>query len=240
MAKRIPGARSSVPVPSVRGLFGDARALARREQNRLNKQAQRARDAAGIAAKRPGPPRVTGNAAERAAAAADAQNRRREEFARNLPDVRNPQSKIWVAPARPTRVDERKTPAGQKKLAGEIREKAAADRLQAFGAAKNREVKAELRSGPASARLQQVMDPEQQSRFQAYADRISGQTQQSTAILFRFAGGGNDYKGALEKILGSPEGTEIETGLEMLENLARQAESANAMYAPRAIGRVRL
>lgn len=222
---------------STRGLSGAAKAAARREQNRINKAAQRARDRAGTKASRPGPPRVRGTADQRAAAIRDRQAARRAEVLRSLPDVRNPLVNIRVPETDRRGLAQRKTREGQQRQASRIKAQADASRIQDTGRARKRQIVNELSSGPQSERLRDAMDDAQAKRFQTLADKIAGGSQQSTAIMLDHAGGINEYNAALEKILASPESRDVEEGLSQMKALAERAERAEKMYGPKALGR---
>lgn len=217
----------------------EAKAARRREQNRVNKAAQRARDKAGIPASRPGPPRLTGTPGERAQKVRNIQRERRANVLSQLPDVRNPSETIRVGERTKGVIVDKKTPKAQARNAAAFREQAAAERLQAVGRSRKDQLRNELISGPQASRLTDNMTPEQRRRFQQLAERIAGAgSNQSTAILFNHAGGANAYHGALEKMLASPESRDVEEGLSQLEHLAQLAEKAGKLYAPSKIGRL--
>jgi len=213
------------------------RVLRRREQNRVNKAAQRARDAAGVAAAKPGPPRVHGPAPKRAQDTARIQRERRAAVLSELPDVRNPAVKLRVGEQTERFAPQKKTRAGQLRQAQAIRAQAAAQRLQGVGKSRQSQLRNELDFGPNAERLQEAMTPEQRHRFQVLSERIAKGAQQSTAILFDYAGGQSAYSSALERILASPESRDVEEGLAILAQLAETAGKANAMYRPKALGK---
>lgn len=213
------------------------KALRRREQNRANKAAQRARDAAGVKATRPGPPRVQGPPPQRAQDVARIQRERRAATISELADVRNPLVKLRVGEQTERFAPPKKTRAAQLRQAAAIREQAAAQKLQTVGRNRQAQLRNELGFGPNAERLQEAMSPEQRRRFQLLSDTIAKGSQQSTAILFNYAGGQSAYSSALERILASPESRDVEEGLAILAQLAETAGRADAMYSPKALGK---
>lgn len=181
------------------------------------------------------PPRTSG-IVEHAQAVAAAQRERRESFIASLPDVRNPLVNLRVGERESRALPERKTRKGRQRQAEAIRENAAAKRLQAVGRARQQQLRTELRDGPQFDRLADTMTPRQQRQFQRLSEIIASGSQQSTAILFDYAGGQGDYSAALERILASPESRDVEEGLAMLEALADRAKAADRLYSPKALG----
>ena len=119
-----------------------------------------------------------------------------------------------------------------------IRERAAAQRIQAVGRERKAQLKGELKNGAQSDRLQETLNKSQQSEFQRYSDIIASGSQQATAILFDHAGGQGEYSAAIERILASPGSRDVEEGLGMLAALAERAQQAAKLYAPKAIGHI--
>lgn len=183
------------------------------------------------------PPRVTG-IVENAQASAQRQRQARAEIISQLPDVRNPRVKLRPGEQTERYAPERKTRAGKRRQAEAIRNRAAAERIQAIGRARRNQLLNELRFGALSDRLQDAMTREQQADFQRYSERIASGSQQSLGILFEYAGGQNEYSAALERMLASPESRDVEEGLSMLAALADRAGRAAVMYSPSAIGRI--
>lgn len=216
--------------------------LARQARNSANYRARQKAAAQGIhiPTARPAqyrPPRVNG-IVESAQASAQRQRLSRAAIISSLPDVRNPQVRLRAGEQTERMAPERKTRAGQQRQAQRIRDRAAAERLQAIGRSRRNQLVNELLYGAQSDRLQDAMTKEQQREFQRYSEVIASGSQQSIAILFEYAGGQNQYSGALERILASPESRDVEEGLGMLQSLAEQAQRAAVMYSPSAIGRL--
>lgn len=183
------------------------------------------------------PPRVSG-IVENAQAVAQRQRLARAETIANLPDVRNPRVRLRPGEVTDRMAPERKTRAGRQRQAAAIRERAAAERMQAIGRARRQQLVGELQYGAQSDRLQDAMTRYQQREFQAHSEAIAAGSQQSVGILFEYAGGQNQYSAAIERILASPESRDVEEGLAMLAALAEQARRAAVMYSPAAIGRL--
>ena len=179
-------------------------------------------------------PPVVARAATRAAAS----RTRRAETIEALPSIRNPEVNVYV-PREPTRKPaQRSTKAGQARQAEAIRERAAAEKLQAIGRARKFQLEYELVGGSVSERLTDAMTRSQAARFQAASREIASIPQQALAILFEYEGGQSDYSSALERILSSPESRDVEEGLDKLEALADLAKRAGQAYSPKAIGRL--
>ena len=220
--------------------------LARQARNSANYRARQRAAREGIqpppqaARQRPAhyrPPRVTG-IVENAQASAARQRQARAEIIGSLPDVRNPAVTLRVGEQTARMAPERKTRAGQRRQAQAIRERAAAERIQTVGRARQAQIRGELHNGAQSDRLLDAMNKSQQREFQQLSEIIASGSQQSTAILFDYAGGQNEYSAALERILASPESRDVEEGLGMLEALAERARRAASLYSPSAIGRL--
>jgi hypothetical protein len=183
------------------------------------------------------PPRVSG-IVENAQASAQRQRIARASTIGQLPDVRNPQVRLRPGEVTDRMAPDRKTRAGKQRQAAAIRERAAAERLQAIGRARRHQLVNELQYGAQSDRLQDAMTRDQQREFQQYSEVIATGSQQSLAILFEYAGGQNQYSAAIERILASPESRDVEEGLAMLAALAEQARAAADLYSPSRIGRL--
>lgn len=183
------------------------------------------------------PPRVRG-AVQNAQASAERQRNRRAEILGKLPDVRNPAATIRVGEKTARKAPDRKTKAGQKRQAEAIRERAAAERIQAVGRARQAQLRNELASGAQADRLKETLSKSQRREFQKYSEIIASGSQQATAILFDHAGGQNEYSAAIERLLASPESRDVDEGLGMLAALAERAQEAARIYSPKAIGRI--
>jgi len=180
---------------------------------------------------------VHGTPAKRAQDTARIQRERRAAALSELPDVRNPAVKLRVGEQTERFAPAKKTRAGQLRQAQAIRTQAAAQRLQAVGKGRQAQLRNELDFGSNAERLQEAMNPEQRRRFQDLSYRIAKGSQQSTAILFDYAGGQGDYSSALERILASPESRDVDEGLAILASLAERADAANGLYSPKALGK---
>lgn len=220
--------------------------LARQARNSANYRARQRAAATGMQVpveaqrQRPAnyrPPRVSG-VVERAKAVSTQQRAARAAVISSLPDVRNPAVRLRVGEQTERMWPERKTRAGRQRQAEAIRERAAAERLQTIGRARQRQIRDELRNGPQADRLQENMTKSQQREFQHLSEIIVAGSQQSVGIHLEYAGGLNEYYSALERILASPESRDVEEGLGILEALAEKAQRAARLYAPNAIGRL--
>lgn len=167
----------------------------------------------------------------------------RAEILRQLPDVRSLDAKHperRTARIRPVIETERaegppvKTKAAQQRRAAAIRERANSERLQGIGRARKAALRVELTDGPVSEQLQE-MNPEHRRRFRELTDRISRGSAQAVAILFEHAGGQKLYSAAIERILYK---RDRESGFDLLEALAENADAAAKLYAPSRIGRL--
>lgn len=183
------------------------------------------------------PPRVSGNV-ERAQATAQAQRERRAEVLRGLTDVRNPEVTLRIGEQPKRAAPAKRQKAARDRQSRAIREQSASESVQAVGRARKNQLRMELDNGAQSERLLDSMTEEQRSRFRATIERITAGSQQSIGILFRYAGGQNDFNAALERALASPESRDVEEGLDMLESLAERAEAAAVLYAPKKVGRI--
>lgn len=183
------------------------------------------------------PPRVSG-IVENAQASAARQRDRRAQVIGQLPDVRNPRVRLRVGEQPDRMAPVRKTRKGKQRQADAIRERAAAERLQNVGRARQSQLRGEIQSGAQADRLKETMTESQRRDFQRYSEAIASGSYQATAILFDHAGGQNDYSAAIERILASPESRDVEEGLAMLESLAERARVAAKIYAPSVIGRL--
>jgi len=183
------------------------------------------------------PPRVSGIVTTAQASAAR-QRKARADVLSNLPDVRNPGVRLRIGEQTERMAPNRKTRKGQQRQAAALRERAAAERIQAVGRARQAQLRNELHSGAQSDRLQETLTKSQQRDFQRYSEIIASGSQQATAILFDHAGGQNEYSAAVERLLASPESRDVEEGLAMLQALAERAQQAAKLYSPSAIGRI--
>lgn len=215
----------------------------RREQNRINKANQRARDRAAAAGK-PTPRKVASYPA-RASAAREADKYRRAAEARlnvlrQLPSVNNVEhpevglsslgSPVSFTPAK--RVG-RLSPARQ---AEAIRDLARSQKLVEVGRGRREQLRTELTDSEQSWQYGRYMSPEQQQRFQDLSNKIASIPLQAIGILFDYENGAETYHSAIGRLTGSPDSVDVEEGLDILAGLAEVAERAGKMYAPRAIG----
>ena len=183
------------------------------------------------------PPAVRG-AVERAQATRAQQRAARNAVISSLPDIRNPQVRLRTGEVTDRGLPERKTKKGRERQAQAFRERAAAEKLQNVGRARQEQIRSELQHGSQSDRLRDAMDRGQQAEFQRLSDIIASGSRQSIAILFDHAGGQGEYSAAYERIVASPESRDVEQGLAMLATLADRARAAAVEYAPSRIGRL--
>lgn len=175
---------------------------------------------------------------ENAVAHAERLRNTRDQVISQLPDIRSPGTNLRIKERTERARPERKTAAGRKRQAEAIRMRVNAERLQPLGAARKAQLVNELQSGDQSDRLQDNMSRSQQKRFQELSEAIalgspgSPASAQSVAILFEHAGGQNLYTAALDRILASPEGRDVDEGLDLLATLAGYAKLAHRAYAP--------
>jgi hypothetical protein len=185
------------------------------------------------------------NRVQLAVAHAERLRNSRDQVIARLPDVRSPGTNLRIKERTDRSQPERKTEAGRKRQTEAIRTRINAERLQPLGAARKEQLVNELKNGPQSDRLygpNANMNRAQQKRFQELSEIIANGTTgapasaQSVAILFEHAGGQNLYTAALDRILASPEGRDVEEGLDLLSTLAGYAKLAHRAYAPSRIG----
>lgn len=160
----------------------------------------------------------------------------------SLPNVRTPnepEETLYVPPERRRGEPYKASRAGQQRQAAALLEGEAAHKLQAVGASRQQQLRDELRHGPNAARLQEVMDSEQQSRFQYLSEKMARNSRQSLAILFNYAGGAGDYSSILHNYLLASQ-PDIEEGLNRLEALTELASRAAVLYSPKRIGTLRV
>lgn len=179
-----------------------------------------------------------GNIAERAFEFKKAALARQRDALRGLPDIRNPEVSIRISETEARGLPKRYSREGLERQAKAIRDSVKAQKLEAVGSARKRQLVSELAEND---RLYEALaNDSNRARFQALSNRIAKATGQSLAILFQHLEGQGLYTGALDRIEGSPESRDVQEGLAMLEELAEQSEKADAAYAPRAIGRLRV
>lgn len=215
----------------------------RREQNRINKANQRARDRAREAAK-PIPRKVASYPA-RASAAREAEKlreatQRRYDVLKRLPSVQNidhPEVGVNRLPdvngftlASATR---RMSP---KRQAEALRTTARSQKLVEVGRGRREQLRHELHDSEQSWQYQRYMSPEQQQRFQELSEKIASIPLQAIGILFDYENGSESYHSVIGMLTGSPDSVDVEEALSTLSDLAEVAERAGKLYAPRAIG----
>jgi len=217
-------------------LTPEERAARRREQNRINKAAQRARDAAGIKAARPGPPRVSGTPYERAIAQAQITRERRRRIIESLPQARNPSETIRVTRETRRAPAAKKTKAGQVRQAKAIRESTRESSSTRRGAAYKASIVADVQAAidgskhPYSAfHRRQLLDA---------ARRISRVSAQALGILLEYENGVNESNLWIERIYYPIDGPD--EVIDMGDRLANLAEAAEATYGRRAVGDLNL
>lgn len=181
-------------------------------------------------------PVTVSGAVENARAQAERLRNTRDEVIGQLSDIRSPGTNLRNKERTERAVPERKTREGRKRQAEAIRMRANAERLQPLGRARKEQLRTELESGMQSDRLQENMTRDQRRQFQKLSEAIANGSAQSVAILFEHAGGQNLYSAALDRILASPEGRDVEEGLDLLATLATYAKRAHREYAPSRIG----
>ena len=204
----------------------------RREQNRINKQNQRARDRAR-AQGLPTPRAVTRYVKDQAVARAfnskyEAKERRIAKL-ESLPSVNSPTQKIQVdrgqqsAPAGTTKF-------GAKRQAEALRESARAQKLEAVGSGRRKQLLAEL-DGTAHSKMYDALNASQRARFAQLSKRIARGSNQSLAILFEYQGGAETYNAILSNLV-YPSSEAIDEALDTLEEFAGLADKARVLYAP--------
>lgn len=212
----------------------------RREQNRINKQNQRARDRARAEGK-PTPRHVTRYVKDQAVARAfnskyEAKERRIAAL-ESLPSVNSPTRNIQVergqepAPAGTTKF-------GAKRQAAALRESARNQKLEAVGSGRRKQLLAEL-DGTAHSKMYDALNRSQRARFAQLSKQIARGSNQSLAILFEYQGGAETYNAILSDLV-YPSSEAIDEALDTLEEFAGLADKARVLYAPSnpAVGRL--
>lgn len=219
---------------------------ARRARQRVNSANYRARQRLAAADKVPRgvAPHGAGMVQK---AVSDAQNIRikRSEILSKLPNVRgidentpaDKAARIRPPMAMPVAEGPKvKSRKAQNRRAEAIRERVAAERLQAVGKRRKADLRIELTDGPISEQLQE-MTPRDRATFADYTDRIARISAQALAILFQYSGGQSVYSAAIERILYSKT---RQSGFDLLASLVEYAERAEAEYSPAAMRRAGL
>lgn len=208
----------------------------RREQNRINKQNQRARDRAK-AAGLPTPHAVTryikDQAVSRAFNAKYGAKQRRIETIESLPSVTSPSKTIQVERGQEAAVAGT-TKFGAKRQAEALRESARNQKLEAVGSGRRKQLLAEL-DGTAHSKMYDALNGAQRARFAQLSKRIARGSNQSLAILFEYQGGAATYNAILSDLV-YPSSEAIDEALDSLEEFAELADKARELYAPSKIG----
>lgn len=212
----------------------------RREQNRINKANQRARDRAR-AEDRPIPKAVRlypiTQAVNREATKAVTLREARLAAVSALPSVRNPEVNIEVGRQMP-RLPARFTRSGPQRQLQAIREQAQSQKLEEVGRGRRAQLRSELDDSTQAEQYKKYMSPEQMRRFRQLSEKIASIPLQALGILFDYEDGSNSYNAVIDRLTGSPQSVDVEEGLANLETLAETAELAGKMYSPKAIGRL--
>lgn len=205
----------------------------RREQNRVNKANQRARDrarAAGAPVPREVKKYPATQAAHRAFEAKEAALARRIERLENLPSVLSPTTNIQVTRDQPRAIAgfSRKSPTRQ---AAALRESARNQKLSAVGSGRRRQLLGEL-DDTEHSKVYNALTPGQRKRFAELSKRLAKGSNQSLAILFEYQGGAAAYNSILSDLI-YPDAEAIDEALDALEALAELGDKARTMYSPK-------
>lgn len=206
----------------------------RREQNRINKANQRARDrarAAGTPVPRAVQKYPVTQAAIRAFNAKEDALARRIGALEQLPSVLSPTTSIQVTRDQPRAIAgfTRKSPTRQ---AAALRESARNQKLSAVGSGRRQQLLNELESTEHS-KVYNALSPGQRQRFAELSRRLARGSNQSIAILFEYQGGAATYNSILSDLI-YPDAEAIDEALDGLEELADLGDKARVMYSPKA------
>lgn len=210
----------------------------RREQNRINKQNQRARDRArtqGLPVPRHVTRYIKDQAVTRAYNAKYEAKARRIAVIESLPSVNSPSQKIQVDRGQEGGVAGT-TKFGAKRQAQALRESARNQKLEAVGSGRRKQLLAEL-DGTAHSKMYDALNASQRERFKEISKRIARGSNQSLAILFEYQGGADTYNAILSDLV-YPSSEAIDEALDSLEEFAGLADKARVMYSPKNVGRL--
>jgi hypothetical protein len=210
----------------------------RREQNRINKQNERARkraQAAGLPTPRPVTRYVKSQAVARAFNAKYDAKERRIAALEALPSVNSPTKNISVER------DEEPSAAGTTRLGAKrqaeaFRESARAQKLDAVGRQRRKDLLGEVDN---SGGRYNALSESQRGRLRDLNKRIAKGSNQSLAILFEYQGGAETHSSILSDLI-YPDSEAIDDALGSLEEFAELADKARVMYAPKNITRLRV
>jgi len=210
----------------------------RREQNRINKQNQRARDSAraqGLPTPRHVTRYVKDQAVSRAFNAKYVAKERRIAALESLPSVNSPTKNIEVDRGQQSAVAGT-TKFGAKRQAEALRESARNQKLEAVGSGRRKKLLAEVNASENSHRYD-ALSPSQRARFVEINKQIARGSNQSLAILFEYQGGAEAYNSIVSDLI-YPSSEAIDEALGTLEEFATLAAKARVMYAPSKIGKL--
>ena len=217
-----------------------------RARQAANSRAYRARKAAERAALGT-PPRVrqppsSEQAVVRAHEQRAAAKARRHEIVGKLTSARNPAVTIYTprdVPTAPAAIPD--TPAKRRQRIKVIRENAKAQELVNIGRRRKQEISDLLNYDPRAESITENLRqiPNGLDRFRKATARISKASIQTLGIFLTHEGGEGDLQSSLTQ-LAYPKGSDMEDALGRIETLADQIETAEQLYGPRAVGRLRI
>jgi len=210
----------------------------RREQNRINKRNQRARDrarAAGLPVPRAVTRYVKDQAVSRAFNTKYEAKERRIKTLESLPSVLSPTKNIEVDRGQMSALAGT-TKLGAKRQAEALRDSARNQKLEVVGSGRRKKLLNEVTNSENSHRYD-ALSPSQRARFADINKRIARGSNQSLAILFEYQGGAETYNAIVSDLI-YPSSEAIDEALGTLEEFAKLADKARVLYAPSKLGKL--